>query len=62
MLACGDGKKETAFTKMIELCNSFVEFHKWEFINAVTVPELVDEYEIMGSPSLDETRELGRSL
>ncbi len=62
LLACGDGKKETAFTKMIELCNSFVEFHKWEFINAVTVPELVDEYEIMGSPSLDEARELGRSL
>ena len=62
LLACGDGKKETAFTKMIELCNSFVEFHNWEFVDAVTVPELVDEYEIIGASELDEARELGRRL
>lgn len=62
LLACGDGKKETAFESLKELCESFTEFLQWDFAGIVTAPELVDEGEIIGTPALDEAKQLGKTV
>ena len=62
LLACGDGQKETAFVNLTKLCESFTEFLQWDFAGAVTVPELVDEREILGMSVLEEAKELGRTI
>lgn len=59
LLACGDGKKDTAFSTILELAWGFAEFHEWEFAGYITVPELVNAGEIRETTALDEARQMG---
>ena len=62
LLACGDGKKETAFTEMIKLCNFFTDYLQWDFAGCVTAPELVDPGDIRGTGALEEAEKLGVAI
>ena len=59
LLACGDGKKETAFNTILDLAEGFAEFLQWEFAGAITVPELVGAGEIVQTNALKEAETLG---
>ena len=62
LLACGDGKKETAFNTILELAEGFAEFLQWEFAGALTVPELVGAGEITQTNALNEAEVLGSQV
>ena len=62
LLACGDGKKETAFKNIIELCVGFAEFHQWQLAGMITVPELVDAGEILKTDALEDAETMGRNI
>ncbi|WP_415931760.1 flavodoxin family protein [Zhenpiania hominis] len=62
LLACGDGKKDTAFSAILELAWGFAEFQKWEFAGYITVPELVEAGEIRKTDALEEARHMGRCV
>ena len=62
LLACGDGKKETAFRIILELAKSFADYLQWDMAGYITVPELVEAGEILETNALEEAKTLGRTI
>ena len=62
LLACGDGKKESAFRIILELAKSFADYLQWDMAGYITAPELVEAGEILETSALEEARTLGRAI
>lgn len=62
LLACGDGKKETAFQTITGLAKGFAEYMQWELAGCVTAPELVEAGEVLHTEAMAEAEALGRGV
>ena len=62
LLACGDGKKETAFRAISSLAADFAAYLQWDVAGVLTVPELVEAGEILQTEALAEAEALGESV